>query len=196
MYRWEEKVNPYSNLSGCRELINPKMNAFVPVFWYPIAKLILPPWAKPDRIEWIAAMKKLHVWAFDRFERTFYLDLDIVVLRELTKIFDETPLIYDIVGGMDGWFGCHDRYTINGGAILIKGTRYFHHIAMRMVEDRNTTCGSRRWQLTDQELLNCSCGFGGSRPHRPEFRCSLLRFTVTSLLPLTNVTMQKHDRCD
>lgn len=174
MYRWEEKVNPYSNINGCRELINEKMNALVPVSWYPIPTLILPPWAKPDRSEWIAAINKIHVWAFDRFERTFFLDLDIVVLRQLTKIFDETPLIYDIVGGMDGWLGCNDRYSINGGAILIKGTRYFHHIAMQMIEDRNTTCSSRRWAQGDQELLNCICGLQGSRRHRPEFQCSLL----------------------
>ena len=174
MYRWQSKVNPYSNINGCRELINEKMNALVPVSWYPIPKLIPPPWSKLYRTEWIAAISKIHVWAFDRFERTFFLDLDIVVLREVTKIFDETPLIYDIVGGMDGWLGCHDRYSINGGAILIKGTRYFHHIAIQMVEDRNTTCSSRHWAEGDQELLNCICGLVGSRTHRPELRCSLL----------------------
>lgn len=174
MYRWEAKSNLFAHINGCRELINEKMNALVPVSWYPLANLSLPPWTAPNRLDWIIAMNKLQLSAFDRFERFFMLDLDIVILRELTKIFDETPLSYDVVGGMDGWGGCRDRYGINSGAVLMKGSRYFHSAAMQMLEDQNASCQTGRWGLVDQEVLNCMCGLAGKRAYRPEFKCSLL----------------------
>ena len=174
MFRWEEQVNPFTNFTGCRELMNEQMKVVVPISWYAIAKLIPPHWSNQGAERWSTAMNKIHVWAFDRFERFFVLDVDILVLRELTKIIDETPLIYDIAAGIDGWSGCNDRSRLNGGALLIKGSRYLHSVALQMLDDPKASCESQGWALAEQELLNCLCGFLGEHPQRPEFKCALL----------------------
>ena len=103
-------------------------------------------------------MNQVQIWAFDRFERIFILDVDILVLRELTKIIDETPLIYDIVGGTSGRSGCNGRSQLNGGTVLIKGSRYLHSVALQMLDDPKASCQSHRWASAEQELLNCLCG--------------------------------------
>ena len=174
MHRWEERVNPFTTLTGCQELMNKEMEEIVPITWYAISKLFLPHWSNQGAARWAIAMNKIHVWAFDRFERIFILNVDVLVLHELTKIIDETPSIYDIAAGIDGWLGCNDRSRLNGGALLIKGSRYLHSVALQLLEDPKASCESHRWALAEQELLNCLCGFLGGHPLRPEFRCLLL----------------------
>jgi hypothetical protein len=174
MYRREDKVNPSANITGCRQLINEEMNAFVPVASFAIQKLILSERAAPYEARWIVPMNKIYLWTFDRFEQIFVLDVDILVLRELTKIIDETTLIYDIAGGINGWNNCNHRSGINGGTLFIKGSRYLHSVALQMIDDRKQSCQSQRWLFAHQERLNCLCGFLGEHPQRPEFKCLLL----------------------
>jgi lipopolysaccharide biosynthesis glycosyltransferase len=174
MKRWERKQNPYANTTECSKLVNEKLNDLVPVNWYAVCKLNPPAWSVPAFSHWFIALNKIHLWAFHLFERVFILDVDIIVLRELTKIMDEIPMTYDITGGIDGWYGCDDRSRINGGAILIKGSAYLHSAALQMLQHKNASCVSQRWNESEQELLNCLCGFVGGHPQRPEFQCHLL----------------------
>ena len=174
MLRWEEQDSPSANLIECHGLMNEQMKKIVPISWYPIPKLIPPRWSTPMLQRWAISMSQIHIWAFDRFERIFILDVDVVVLRELTKIVDETPLIYDIAAGINGWLGCYDRSQLNGGVLLIKGSRYLHTVALQLLEDPKASCESHRWVLAHQELLNCLCGFSEIRSQRPEFKCLLL----------------------
>ena len=104
MYRGEEKVNPSANITGRRQWINEEMNAFVPVSWFAIQKLILFKRAAPYEASRSIAMNQVHI-----------LDVDILVLRELTKIIDEMPLMYDIAGGINACHGCSGRARMNGG---------------------------------------------------------------------------------
>lgn len=174
MKKWGKKANPFHHNVHCRNLLNFELNSIVPLNWYPISKLTLPQWMALDVARWSTVMNKINLWAFDIFDRIFILDIDIVILREVTKIMDETPMIYDIAGGIDGWYGCDDRSKLNGGVVLIKGGAYVHAVALQMLNDKKSSCLSGRWGEGEQELLNCICGFMGRYPQRPEFRCQLL----------------------
>jgi len=58
--------------------------------------------------------------------------------------------------------------------ILLKPSRYFHISATELLYDPGASCISGKWEQSEQELLNCICGFNTNRPLSPEFPCTIL----------------------
>jgi lipopolysaccharide biosynthesis glycosyltransferase len=120
----------------------------------------------------------VHSWGFDLYPRILILDADSMVLTDLHKIFIESPAGSTIAGAPDQFHDCHDRARLNGGMIMLKPSRYFHIISAELLHDPRQSCISMEndWSQTEQELLNCMCGYRYTQylPMRPEFRCDIM----------------------
>lgn len=124
---------------------------------------------------WLAALNKVHSWAFDVYPRILIMDADSIVLTDLHLIFDETPFEYTVSGAPDQFNNCGDRSRLNGGLILLRPSRYFHISVAEVLHDAGGSCMSGKWQQSEQELLNCVCGTAGpGRGSRPEFACNIM----------------------
>jgi hypothetical protein len=188
MYKWKAQKNPYPQLADCAALdTSPELNDIVPVKFQALP-LIEKPEFMETRTPWLAALNKVHSWGFDLYPRILILDVDSIVLNDIHKIFD-SPADATIVGAADQFKDCHDRTRINGGMILLKPSRYFHISAAELLHDKRASCFSGKWDQSEQELLNCICGYtyDGYRPIRPEFQCSIM--------PLYNSVWPKNYGC-
>jgi hypothetical protein len=178
MYTWASKANPYTAVADCALLSNlPAFNALVPIRFQALAPIEEPVFME-TRPHWLAALNKVHSWAFDLYPRILLLDADSIIVTELHNIFDESDPFVTIAGGVDQYPSCHDRSRINGGMILLRPSRYFHIVATELLHDPKASCLTGKWQQSEQELLNCICGYTYGdkqvRPLRNEFRCEIM----------------------
>ncbi|KAK2595362.1 hypothetical protein QQS21_006898 [Conoideocrella luteorostrata] len=175
MYQWKARQNPYPHMEDCAALdSSPELNKIVPVRFQALSPIERPEFMESQTL-WLAALNKVHSWGFDLYPRILILDADSIILTDLHKIFESTPAA-TIVGAADQFQGCHDRSRINGGMILLKPSRYFHISVAELLYDKQASCFSGNWGQSEQELLNCVCGYtyDGYKPLRPEFQCSIL----------------------
>jgi len=193
MYEWKIRSNPFMEVADCAALDTmPEYNSIVPVRWQ-----ALPPIEKPEIMEaihlnWLAALNKVHSWAFDLYPRVLYLDADSFILTDLHKIFLETSEHYTISAVPDQFSNCHDRTRMNGGMVLFRPSRYLHIVMLELLHDNSASCLSGKWDQSEQELLNCFCGYSyHERPRtwkpRPEFECSIM--------PMYNSLWPKNYHC-
>jgi hypothetical protein len=191
MYQWTAQPNPFVHIADCAALdTSPKLNDVVPVRFQ-----ALPPLEKPKnmkaRPEWVAALNKVHSWGFDLYPQILILDADSILLTDLHKIFLEASTESTIAGAADQFQDCHDRSRLNGGMILLRPSRYFHIISAELLQDPGASCLSadHDWGQSEQELLNCICGYTyhDFHPFRPEFGCNIM--------PVYNSVWPKNYRC-
>lgn len=61
---------------------------------------------------------------------------------------------------------------------MLRPSRYFHIVSSELLHDPRQSCISAEqdWSQSEQELLNCMCGYRYSHylPTRPEFRCDIM----------------------
>lgn len=136
-------------------------------------------------VAWNSALNKVYSWAFDLYPRVLILDGDSIILQDLDLIFDDIPSLYTVAGADDQFSGCHDRTRLNGGMILLRPSRYFQIVASELLYDPNASCFGGSWQQSEQELINCICGFGTSNGLRPEFACSIMPVCFSALLNIS-----------
>lgn len=180
MYAWPVKTNPYTHVEDCKKLdTTPAYNKIVPVRWQALAPIEKPALMQGARPNWIAALNKVHSWAFDLYKRILLLDADSIIVTDLAQIFDESDPWVTIAGGVDQFPNCHSRSRLNGGMILLRPSRYFHVVATELLHDPAASCLTGVWQQSEQELLNCICGYNyfdkpRMWPLRSEFRCEIM----------------------
>lgn len=195
MYRWKTRGNPYSHVPDCELLgghldtsssssrkVNSKgkeLNSIVPVRWQALTTIEKPSFMQ-TKATWLAALNKVHSWSFDLYPRILLLDADSMILQDLDLIFTESDPWLTIAGGVDQYPTCHDRARLNGGMILLRPSRYFHIVATELLYDPSASClTGGTWQQSEQELLNCMCGYTYvnrpfMHPLRSEFRCGIM----------------------
>ncbi|QUC19149.1 uncharacterized protein UV8b_03390 [Ustilaginoidea virens] len=188
MYRWRARPNPFAHLPDCAALDGPELNKVVPLRFQALAAIEKPEFME-TRPTWLAALNKVHSWGFDLYPRVLIVDADSIIVRDLDRIFADADPRATIVGAPDQYGNCHDRSRLNGGMILLRPSRYFHISAAELLYDKHASCFSGRWDQSEQELLNCICGYlyDGYRPLRPEFQCSIM--------PLYNSVWPKNYGC-
>lgn len=183
MYKWETRANPYTSVEDCKALdadTAKEYNAIVPVRWQALPPIEQPALMRDARPNWLAALNKVHSWAFDLYPRILLLDADSILITELAQIFLESDPYVTIAGGVDQYPSCHSRSRINGGMILLRPSRYFHVAALELLHDPHASCLTGKWGQSEQELLNCICGYGyvdkaAIYPLRAEFRCEIMK---------------------
>lgn len=181
MYQWPARKNPFTNIDDCAKLDStPALNDLVPVRWQALVPIEKPKKMKVGHAAWLLALNKVHSWAFDLYPRVLILDADSFIITDLHNIFLETPRDTAIAGASDQYHDCQDRSRMNGGMILLGAPgRYFHMVISELLYDPNASCMSGRWEQSEQELLNCFCGYTYTdRPvlhlPRPEFTCRMM----------------------
>lgn len=181
MYQWPSRSNPFTHVEDCAKLDStPALNDLVPVRWQALAPIEKPEKMIAGHENWLAALNKVHSWAFDLYPRVLILDADSFILTDLHNIFLETPVDVTIAGPPDQFWNCHDRGRINGGMILLgQPGRYFHMVMAELLHDPTASCISGIWEQSEQELLNCFCGYNyNDKPvlhlPRPEFTCRMM----------------------
>ena len=181
MYRWDPKPNPFTEVEDCAKLdTTPSLNEIVPVRWQALAPIDKPPKMTPGVPRWLAALNKVHSWAFDLYPRILILDADSFIIQDLANIFLEMPLDVAVAGAPDQFWSCQDRGRMNGGMILLgKPGRYFHMVMAELLHDPGASCLTGKWEQSEQELLNCFCGLTYDdhpvlHPPRPEFICRMM----------------------
>ena len=188
MYRWPARKNPFTHVPDCAALdTTPDYNNIVPVRWQALAPIEKPAIMEAGLETWVAALNKVHSWGFDLYPRILILDADSIMITNIHRIFRESSMELTIAGPADQFWNCHDRSRINGGMILLRPSRYFHIVATELLYDPNASCVSGRWEQSEQELLNCICGFDGRQALRPEFGCAIM--------PLYNSIWPKNYGC-
>lgn len=181
MYQWPARANPFTHVPDCAALDStPALNDLVPVRWQALAPIEKPEIMKIGNQNWLKALNKVHSWAFDLYPRVLILDADSYILTDLHNIFLETPTDVAVAGAPDQFSNCHDRTRINGGMILLgQPGRYFHMVLAELLYDPNGSCMTGKWEQSEQELLNCFCGYTyNDKPvlhaPRPEFTCKMM----------------------
>lgn len=182
MYQWKPRPNPFPEVPDCDRL-NPDgsgvktLSAIVPFRWQAIAASETPAIMNVGFAPWRVALDKVNSWAFDLYPRALYVDADSVFVRELANVFDEVPAHVTVAGAIDQ-VQCNQRDRLNGGFLLIRPSRYFHMAAVEALFDSTGSCMSGNWLWSDQELINCICGFNlhgkELRALRPEFVCQIM----------------------
>lgn len=181
MYGWPARANPYTAVADCAALggvVAKELNSVVPVRWQALAPIEKPEFMQ-TRPHWLAALNKIHSWAFDAYPRVLILDADSMVTADLAGIFDEADPKLTVLGGVDQFPSCNDRSRINGGMILLRPSRYFQVIAVELLHDPAASCLTGTWAQSEQELLNCICGYNYAwspvaHPLRSEFSCGIM----------------------
>lgn len=181
MYEWPSRANPYTQVPDCAALdTTPALNDLVPVRWQALTPIEKPTKMVAGHPNWLAALNKVHSWAFDLYPRVLILDADSFILTDLHNIFLEMPRDITLSGAPDQFQNCHDRTRMNGGMILLgQPGRYFHMVMAELLHDPNGSCMTGKWEQSEQELLNCFCGYTYTdRPvlhaPRPEFTCRMM----------------------
>lgn len=175
MHKWIERDNPYTDNANCAMLNSIKsFNNIVPVYWYAISYVPTPSFMQPQHPRWAIAMNKIHIWSFNLYPRVFVVDLDVLIIQQIETIFTETPIQYDIAGSSDQFSDCVDRQRINGGSILFKPSLYLHSASIDMLYSEKGSCYSHVYDQSEQELINCLCGYMGDRPFRSDIHCTTL----------------------
>lgn len=175
MYKWKPTKNPFPEIKDCAALdTSPELNEIVPLQFQALAPIEKPSFMD-TLADWLAALNKVHSWGFDLYPRILLVDADSILLSDIHKIFDEAPYA-TIAAAPDQFKNCHDRSRLNGGMVLLKPSRYFHISAAELLYDQQASCFSGKWHQSEQELINCICGYTykGYKPLRPEFTCSIL----------------------
>ncbi|PBP28694.1 LPXTG-motif cell wall anchor domain protein [Diplocarpon rosae] len=175
MWKWTPKKNPFTHVKDCAALDStPALNKVVPIRFQSLPQIEKPAIMDSPK-NWLAALNKIHSWAFDLYPRILLLDADSFIITDLALIFDETPEHYTIAAAADQYFNCGDRTRFNGGMVLLRPSRYFQMSALELVYDPDGSCSSGKWGQSEQELLNCMCGGNGPpRGTRPEFPCLIM----------------------
>lgn len=175
MYKWPARDNPFTHVEDCAALDdNPRYNRAVPVRWQALKRIEKPAIMEAGLETWMAALNKVHSWGFDLYPRILILDADSIILTDLHLIFQETSTEYTIAGAPDQFWNCNDRARLNGGMILLRPSRYFHISAVETLYDPHASCVSGKWEQSEQELLNCICGYNVPHALTPEFRCAIM----------------------
>lgn len=181
MYQWPARENPFPQVEDCRKLDStPELNELVPVRWQALTPIEKPKKMVAGHANWLAALNKVHSWAFDLYPRVLILDADSFILTDLAEIFLEMPTDVTVSGAPDQFWNCQDRTRMNGGMILLGAPgRYFHTVMAELLHDPGASCMTGKWEQSEQELLNCFCGWTyGDRPvlhpPRPEFMCRMM----------------------
>jgi hypothetical protein len=174
MYSWPARGNPFTHVEDCKALdTTPAYNEVVPIQWQALKPIDKPSFMTGTPEAWLAALNKVHSWGFDVYPRILLLDADSIILIDLANIFEESDPQLTILGALDQYASCHDVRRLNGGMILLRPSRYFHIVATELLYDRDASV-SGRWAQSEQELLNCICGYSGETRLLPEVQCGLM----------------------
>jgi hypothetical protein len=146
-----------------------------------IQRLIAQPWIHISHDEWKTSMNRMAIWKEDQYDRILYLDADILIHRSFDNFFQ---LPYDLAFGIDVWTSCQRSAKANGGVMLVRPSRSLYATFVELLQSSTLMdCLSGVLEESDQELVNCMCGFGRAGYARtPEFTCALLPW-YTDVMP-------------
>jgi hypothetical protein len=141
------------------------------VWFTPIDVIPLQGWHRIGSDAWRYSLNRLEVFKMDQYERVVYLDADMIAYQNFDELFRLTT---DLSGIADQWDGCNVRRTLNGGVLSFRPSYYLYRAAIDLF-NKNPSCLSKTFIWSDQEVINCMCGFAGlSYPERAELQCSML----------------------
>jgi hypothetical protein len=136
---------------------------------------------------WGYSMMKIHAFGLIDYNRILFVDSDIIFVRDIDRIFYDSPLTSKLSAIPDQSSGCNGRRAVNGGLLVIQPSSYMHASALQCLDDRGCSCISGSWQWSDQEMIQCWCGYTdqNNKPAtRPDIACSVLP-VYNSAWPLT-----------
>ena len=132
---------------------------------------------------WRYSLHRMAMFRQLEYERVVYMDADAVMVQSPAPLFE---LGYDLAAVVDQWDGCQRREVMNGGLLVFRPSLYLFHQLMSTFYSK-PSCISGNMQFSDQELINCVCGFGG--PARGsgsrDLTCSLLPSWTSTFPPET-----------
>jgi hypothetical protein len=183
MYHQSANVSLLTTDDYCAELVRWSPQ----VVWFGvddrIQLLLNQSWMTIGHQEWRFSMNRMAILGADQYEKVLYIDADTLLYRDIDDFF---RLPYDIAGGPDQWNACEHSAKMNGGLMLVAPSRYLYQTFESMLSGNTMkSCISGILFESDQELLNCMCGYGGAGYARvPELHCQMLPY-FSSVMPQT-----------
>lgn len=149
-----------------------------------IQKMIDQPWIHILHPQWVYSMNRLEIFRHDEYDRVAYIDIDTLILRSIDNLFDQTT--GELAMAVDQWNRCEPQQKLNGGVMVATPSQHlFGYVKDMLLGDTMKTCLSGELRESDQELLNCMCGYGGAdKALRPEVTCEVMDY-FTNLMPQT-----------
>ena len=145
---------------------------FLPVPVVPAA-----PWHEVLHERWLYSMNRLEMFRVLDYERIVYIDADSVFVHSPLALFD---LGYDLAAVVDQWDGCERRSVMNGGLLSFRPSSYLYQ-QLRTLFYRQPSCLSAVMRWSDQELINCLCGYAGAETKAArDLSCGLLPAWVST----------------
>jgi len=122
----------------------------------------------PDR--WRYSMNRLEMFHQLDYEHSIYIDADMIMVNSISSLFS---LGYDLAGVVDQWDGCGRREVMNGGLLSFKPSIYLFE-SLKRIFYTEPSCISKTMVFSDQELINCLCGFAeATKPAVRDLSCGL-----------------------
>lgn len=188
MYPASDNQTLLTTNNHCRELVHWSKigNVILLPIGDEIQKLVSQPWMKIAHTEWKLSMNRMAIWKQDQYDRILYVDADTLIYRNFDDFF---KLPYDLSFATDEWTPCLNQQKMNGGMFVVKPSQHLYAAFEELLLGSTMkSCLSGELRESDQEVVNCMCGFGGSVYARtPEIHCNMLPY-------FTN-TMPNHVQC-
>jgi hypothetical protein len=150
-----------------------------------VPPVALAAWHSIGSDNWRYSLHRMEMFRQLDYDRIVYVDADAVMVHSPARLFE---LGYDLAAVVDQWDGCHRREVMNGGLVVFRPSLYLFHQLMSSFYTQ-PSCISGNMQFSDQELINCVCGFGGP------VRGSGSRDLTCSLLPSWTSTFPPETAC-
>ena len=131
------------------------------------------PKARPAQMPgWGRALSKIFLFNATQYDGVFFMDADTLMVVSPSALF---ALAYDLAVPQDTGF-CGTPAAMNTGIWAIHPSSHLFHVAMDFLRlDDEEQCISGHLLQTDQELMNCLCGYGGAiHSRRPAVHCGFL----------------------
>lgn len=125
-------------------------------------------------------MNRMEIWKHDEYDKIVYLDGDTLPHGSLDDLF---RLPYQLSYVTDMWTPCVQRGKLNGGLFVVHPSQPLYDVFEDMLlSDTMKTCLGGHLQESDQDVVNCMCGMGGSGyPRHPEVSCKMLPYWVSTM---------------
>jgi hypothetical protein len=177
-YRNTFSLSVFTRHAHCKKLLDLTVNK--DIVFYPIdtsiQRIVNQSWIDIAHSEWKYSMDRIGLWNMTRYHKVLYLDADVLLYRDISYLFHFNE---DLVLALDQWNSCQRQQKMNGGVMLFKPSSLLYNTFVSLILDRDgetmKNCLTGKMIESDQELVNCMCGYGGAGYARtPEIQCRML----------------------